>query len=266
MVQPLTEFFGKFSEDAGAYFTGLWDGIVAVWETVSGWFDENVVQPVEGFFSGMWDGLKNGATDAWDGIKNAFGVVATWFEETFQGAWQGVKDVFSTGGRIFEGIKEGIEDTFKNVVNAIIRGINKVITIPFGAINDMLNTLRSVDIFGVRPFEWMATFDIPQIPELALGGIISSPRLIMAGEEGSEAIVPLEKNTGWIRQVAAELAEEHGSGETTEIVDMLKELSELISRIRVVLDSGEVVGGILDQIDSRLGINAGYAERGVAMA
>lgn len=266
IIKPVGEFFSGMWDAISEAASGAWDGIVEIWEKVSGWFDENIISPVGDFFSEMWDNLTKSAGEAWDGVKKVFEVVSDWFHDVFSEAWQKVKDVFSTGGKIFEGIKEGITDVFKTTVNAIIRGINQVITIPFNTLNDMINTLRGINILGVQPFTWMGTFEIPQIPELALGGLIEAPRLIMAGEDGKEAIVPLEKNTGWVRRVAAELSEEYNNETMREMADGIRELSDKIDRIRVVLDSGELVGGILDKIDRQLGINAGYTERGVAIA
>jgi len=54
---------------------------------------------------------------------------------------------------------------------------------------------------------------ITAIPHLSVewyarGGIVDGPTLIGAGEAGKEAIIPLERNTGWIKQVAKELLEE----------------------------------------------------------
>ena len=266
IIKPVGEFFSGMWDAISEAASGAWDGIVEIWEKVSGWFDENIISPVGDFFSEMWDNLTKSAGEAWDGVKKVFEVVSDWFHDVFSEAWQKVKDVFSTGGKIFEGIKEGITDVFKTTVNAVIRGINQVITIPFNTLNDMINTLRGINILGVQPFTWMGTFEIPQIPELALGGLIEAPRLIMAGEDGKEAIVPLEKNIGWVRRVAAELSEEYNNETMREMADGIRELSDKIDRIRVVLDSGELVGGILDKIDRQLGINAGYTERGVAIA
>ena len=39
----------------------------------------------------------------------------------------------------------------------------------------------------------------------ARGGIVDGPTLIGAGEQGKEAVIPLEKHTEWIRLVAVEL-------------------------------------------------------------
>lgn len=53
-------------------------------------------------------------------------------------------------------------------------------------------------------------FGIPAIPHFgvqwyAKGGIVDGATLIGAGEQGKEAIIPLERNTEWIRKVALEL-------------------------------------------------------------
>lgn len=54
------------------------------------------------------------------GIKSVFSNVSTFFKDTFTTAWSKVKEVFSKGGKIFEGIKEGIAEQFKKIVNSLI--------------------------------------------------------------------------------------------------------------------------------------------------
>lgn len=217
-----------------SFFTGIWDFIKENWQSLlllivnpfagafkliydncEGFknFIDNLVSVVGGFFADMWDKIKSGAADAWDGITSVFGVVVDWFREKFSAAWQAVKDVFSTGGKIFDGIKDGIVSAFTTVVNAIIRGINKVISIPFNAINDMLNTIRNVDILGIKPFEGLwgeNPLKIPQIPELAKGGVLKRGQVGYLEGNGAEAVVPLEKNTQWIKRVAAEMSQQLG--------------------------------------------------------
>lgn len=207
IIAPVHDFFANFFDYLLNGFKLLWDGIVAVWAIVSSWFNDTIITPVKDFFVGMWDNVTSGAKNAWEGIKSVFSVVTNWFKNTFSKAWQAVKNVFSTGGKIFDGIKEGITDAFKTVVNAIIRGINKVISIPFNAINNILEKIRNVSIAGVTPFSGIVhTFDVPQIPELARGGIVNRSTMFIAGEAGKEAIIPLENNTGWIAKVAEGLA------------------------------------------------------------
>lgn len=207
------------------FFTGLWNGIkdgavtawnkiVEVFSVVAAWFNEKIIMPVAGFFSGMWNGLKNGAVNAWNGIKETFSTVATFFGNIFSKAWEKVKAVFSVGGKIFDGIKDGIVSAFKNIVNAIIKGINKVVSIPFNAINKVLKTLRDLEILGISPFGWVHTFDVPQIPLLAKGGVIDKPTLAMVGEAGKEVVMPLE-NTSWIDKLADKISARTGNESKT---------------------------------------------------
>ena len=206
VVDPVKTFFTELWDGIKEAASTAWETIKEVWSVVKDWFNENVVTPVHDFFTGMWDGLKTKASEAWEGIKSVFSPVAEWFKSTFKKAWQKVKDVFSTGGKIFDGIKEGIVDAFKTVVNAIIRGINKVIAIPFNAINNMLDAIRNVTILKMQPFKGLISrFDIPQIPELAQGGVLARGQVALLEGRGAEAIVPLENNRKWIAATAQAL-------------------------------------------------------------
>lgn len=171
-----------------------WDKIKEAWNIVATWFDETIIQPVSNFFSGMWNGLKNGAHNAWEGIKSIFGNVASFFKNIFTDAWEGVKAVFSTGGKIFDGIKDGIVKAFTTIVNAIIRGINKVVSIPFDGINWALKKVKNISIAGFKPFDWIDTINVPQIPELAEGAWFKArnPRLAIVGEGKNNEIVAPE--------------------------------------------------------------------------
>lgn len=181
-------------EDMGKLIVdGLVLGLKDIWEKVKGiitlavdnikktfspvvkWMSDKVIKPVKDAFKTMWDNSKKGARDAWSGIKSTFSTVASFFKTTFTNAWTAVKKVFSTGGKIFDGIKEGIVTSFKTIVNAIIRGINKVVSIPFNKINSILTKIKNVKIFELKPFDFVGTISIPQIPYLKAGGIVNMP-------------------------------------------------------------------------------------------
>ena len=214
VIKPIKEFFTGLWNAVTNAASAAWTGIVDVWNTVSNWFNDNVVTPVKDFFTGMWDGLKNGAKNAWEGIKNVFTPVVNWFKDKFTKAWTAVKNVFSTGGKIFDGIKDGITSAFKNVVNAIIRGINKVIAVPFNAINNMLDKIRNVSIAGAKPFKGLVSrFNVPKIPELERGiGIAKKGHQYLLEGNGNEAVVPLDKNKYWIKAVADDMRKELQAG------------------------------------------------------
>ena len=162
---------------------------------------------IDGLCSGLTNGISKirlACSAIWTAIKEKFSNVGTWFKEKFTDAWQKVKDVFSKRGEIWEGIKEGVSSAFKTIVNGLIDGINVIIRIPFNKINSMLNTIRDISVLGVSPFKNLWSYNplsVPQIPKLALGGIVNRPgRGVPAiiGEAGAEAVLPLENNTEWM--------------------------------------------------------------------
>ena len=191
VFSPATEWFGTlfgsvkqtFDDvfyDISVIAKGCWEIVKAAWNIAGSWFKETVIDPVSNFFGGMWESLKSKAKDAWEGVKTAFSPVVTWFKDKFTQAWTAVKNVFSVGGKIFDGIKEGITAAFKAVVNAIIGGINKVVAIPFNAINKSIDKLRNANILGLSPFADLRDISIPQIPKLATGAVIPPNREFIA--------------------------------------------------------------------------------------
>ena len=135
------------------------------------------------YVGSFFDNMKNKASGAVSGIKEAFKGIPEWFRTTFTKAWTNVKNVFSKGGKVFVGIKDGILSGLKSVINALIRGINRVVAIPFNGLNAALNKLKNIKILGRKPFsKLIGNISVPQIPMLAKGGVITSPTIAMMGE------------------------------------------------------------------------------------
>lgn len=188
-------------EDVGKFFQDVFSGVAD--------FLGGICEAIGGFFTGLWEGFKSGVQGAWDFITGIFGKLADFFGSIFSNAWNAVKNVFSTGGKIFMGIVDGITNAFKAIVNAIITGINHVVALPFNAINGFLSFLKSIDILGIKPFGWVGTIDVPQIPLLAQGGYANGATGAVIGESGSEVVLPLEQNTdNWAGLLAQTLADE----------------------------------------------------------
>lgn len=184
-----------------------------------------LMNPIGGLqdgFKSLWEKVASGALSAWEGIKNAFKSVPEWFQSKFRDAWQKVKDVFSTGGRIWSGIKEGIENTFRTVVNAIIRGMNTIIAVPFNKINYMLNTIRNAHFLGISPFQNMwgvNPLPVPQIPMLARGAVIPANRQFLAVLGDQHNGNNLEAPESLLRQIVRE--EAGGAGSRYEFIARL---------------------------------------------
>lgn len=268
---------------AGDFFKGIWDGICSTFNSIGAWFSNTFTNAWNGictawnatgeFFSGVWDGICNAFSSTvswlgdtfskawdgikniwngvgsffsgiWDGIKNAFSAVTNWFGDTFSKAWSAVKNVFSMGGQIFDGIKDGILSAFKFVVNGIIDGLNWVIAQPFNGINNALKTIKYLDFWGWKPFEWINEIPVPQIPKLARGGLVTAPTLALVGDNRNaqsdpEVVAPLSRLKGMI-------SEEYQTGSNSEVLAMLKRIYDVLSNQEtqytnvVYLDSEEI--------------------------
>lgn len=209
-ISSIDAAFEQFLANVEEGVAAAVDWVIEKWTAVKDWF------------RGLWEKVSSGAVAAWDGIKSAFKSVPEWFQSKFRDAWQKVKDVFSTGGRIWSGIKEGIENTFRTVVNAIIRGMNTIIAVPFNKINSMLNAIRNASFLGISPFKNMwgvNPLPVPQIPMLARGAVIPANRQFLAVLGDQRNGNNLEAPESLLRQIVRE--EAGGAGSRYEFIARL---------------------------------------------
>lgn len=157
-------------------------------------FNEGISK-IKGFFSGLWDSIK----ETFKGIKEFFG-----------GIWDSIKETFTTIGTK---VGDAIGGTFKKAINAVLETVEKAINTVPDAINgaiDLLNELPGVDI---------GQMDHIKLPRLAKGGIIDKKTVAMVGENGREAILPLENNKAALKEIAALIADEMNIGTATQRIN-----------------------------------------------
>lgn len=243
-------FEGKIEECGGHVVDGILKGIVDGVVGIGQWIYNNIFKPfIDGFKATfgihspstvmqeqgnyLIEGLKQGVVDRiesvvetfkglWDKIKEVFSNITGWFKEKFSVAWQAVKDVFSDGGEVFSGIKEGILNSLKSVINKLIDGINKVISIPFKGINDALLRIKSIDILGAKPFNFIGTISVPQIPKLAQGAVIPPNREFMAVLGDQTRGTNIETPEALLRQIF----HEESASSIGPIVELLRNILE----------------------------------------
>lgn len=222
IIDAVASLFTGLFNTIGAIFKGAWDIIVSIWSVVSTWFNNAVIKPLANLFNGIWNTMKNGAQNAWNGIKNIFSSVATFFKNIFGNAWNGVKNIFSSGGRIFSGIKNGIFNAFRSVVNTLIAGINKVVSIPFNAINGALKTVRDISFLGIEPFKGLIKLvNVPQIPSLETGGVLDKETIVRVAEYSNARSNPeIVSPRDMMKETMKEALEESNMNNTSQKVDV----------------------------------------------
>lgn len=222
IIDAVASLFTGLFNTIRAIFKGAWDIIVSIWSVVSTWFNNAVIKPLANLFNGIWNTMKNGAQNAWNGIKNIFSSVATFFKNIFGKAWNGVKNIFSSGGRIFSGIKDGIFNAFRSVVNTLIAGINKVVSIPFNAINGALKTVRDISFLGIEPFKGLIKLvNVPQIPSLETGGVLDKETIVRVAEYSNARSNPeIVSPRDMMKETMKEALEESNMNNTSQKVDV----------------------------------------------
>lgn len=174
----------------------------------------------------IWNAIKAATSATWNAISTATSTVWNAIETAITTVVNGIKSVVSS---TFNGIKTTITSVW-NAVNSATstawNGIKSAITTPINAAKEAVssaitkmknivnNAKMSLPKIKLPHFSISGKFSLnpPSIPKVSVdwyktGGVFDSPTVVAGlGEDGAEAIVPLERNTMWIKRVADELA------------------------------------------------------------
>ncbi len=203
-------------------FVAAWRGIKKAWNAAPE------------FFSGIWSS-----------IKGTFSAVGTWFSDIFGKAWAGIKNAFSPMVNFFSSTWQKIKNIFSKVGTAIADGlkgavtsaVNAILSKATGIINGFIRAINSaISILNKIPKVSISRIDELDAPQLAEGGVLKRGQVGILEGNGAEAVVPLEKNTGWIRKVAEDMAEATG-GAVTGDSESLKVLYKILEIIRHIDDN-----------------------------
>lgn len=236
IVDSIKKAFDGIGEWFKNLFAKAWEGIKSAWSGVTNWFSDiwngikNVFNVVANWFKSIftnawngiksaWSGVKTWFSDLWNGIKDIYSAVNGWFSSIFTTAYNGIRNAFSGITGFFSGIWNDIKNIFSNVGTAIASGIRGAVS---GAVNAVLSTaaniingfISSIN-FAIRIINRIPGVHISRIrelniPAMAQGGVVDSATLAMIGENGKEAVVPLENNLEWLNKLAGMLNERMG--------------------------------------------------------
>lgn len=183
-IKPVFEWIGKtISELWNEHLKPLWEklkpGITSIWETIKTVWDAianligGIIQFLSPIISAILE-LVSGFIDTWGDMVGSFidvlgGIIdfiAGVFTGDWERVWNGLKEIF-TG--IWDGMKavaKGAVNILIDIVNGIIKGLNKI-------------HLPNWEILGSLAGKGI---NIPLIPRLEKGGVLTSPTIAMMGE------------------------------------------------------------------------------------
>ena len=219
VVGGVIDFFKGLIQFIVGVFTGDWS---KAWEGIKNMFS-GIWETIKGIFATAWEVIKgvwaiagSWFSTVWESIKKVFAGVGEWFKGIFSSAWEGIKKVFSKVGDFFGGIWNTIKSKFSAlgtsignaISDAVKSGINGVISMIEKTINKGINLINgAINLINKLPGVSVSKISTLSLPRLARGGIVDSATIAMIGENGKEAVVPLENNTEWIDKLAARLSD-----------------------------------------------------------
>ena len=148
--------------------TYIWDWIKSAFFSIGSWFKDKFDLAVEWIESINWADV---GKYIWDAIKGAISGVATWFKNTFKEPINAVIDMLN-----------GLIGTAEGVVNTVIKGINKALTISIPA--------KDFGILGrFNGWSWspeLNTVSWGRIKHLYKGGVLGEGQGATVGEYAPE--------------------------------------------------------------------------------
>lgn len=164
---------------------------------------------------GSWFG------DRWNDIKDGVKEADTWFGEKFESAKEKTQNPFQSIGSWFGDRWKDIQDAlkeipnwFKNLFNDAMENAKSIVKSGIDKLRSFFNFDWSLPRIKLPHFNISGSFSLnpPRIPSFSVdwyarGGVFNSPSIIGVGEAGQEAVMPLERNTGWISTLAQKVAE-----------------------------------------------------------
>lgn len=132
-------------------------------------------------------------------IKDVFAILGDLINGDWRKLWKDAKQIFKDVVISLLSLAASLANGFIDCINAVIRAFNEL----------HFEFPDWVPVVGGKSFGPHNFPEVPRapIPQLANGGITTGATLAEIGEAGREAVLPLDRNTGWMEDLANAIAE-----------------------------------------------------------
>lgn len=171
-----------------------------------------------------WNDVKTDASTKWNEIKTT---VSTTSEKTSGSIKTNFSNALDKTKQIFGDIKNAIETKINLARDAVKNAIDKI--------KGFFNFEWSLPKLKLPHISMTGSFSLnpPKVPKFdidwyANGGVFNSPSIIGVGERGTEAVMPLEHNTGWIDNLAAQINQKSSADNSEYILSRILNVLEMV--------------------------------------
>ncbi len=180
-----------------------------------------------------WDNMKSAASEKFSAIKSAMTEKITAAKSAISTAFDAIKSNIQSKIEAAKAVISSVFSAIKSVITGDIDGAKTAVSNAIEAIKGFFNFSWSLPKLKMPSISITGKFSLDplQVPKFsiswnALGGVFDTPTLFGfggslqgLGEDGAEAVVPLEKNLGWLDKLAGMLNERMGSRPIYLMVD-----------------------------------------------
>lgn len=258
-------FFAKLWEQIKEIFSAAWEWISGIWNTAAGWFQENVIVPIEEFFSPIADFIGKVFEGAWLIVQAVWEVVSNWFNKNvikptinffspivktvgifFSQLWEDIKEIWSkVSGWFSEKVinpiskawnvaLDGMKNFAKGIFNGILGFFESIVNGLIDGLNWFLSGFNSAATWAGKVLgkDWSGIGQVQHIsiPRLAQGAVIPPNREFMAVLGDQTSGNNIEAPESLLRQI---VREEMGS--STRLESLLQTLVDLTREGKVMM-------------------------------
>lgn len=222
ILHTIGEVIATVVETAIGIVEGFIGFIGEAWATIRD-VTMTVWHAIQGGVLGVWDAIKAAAQTVWNAIKAFIIDPVREIKDMVVDAFRGMKEILSDVWGAITGAAKAAWEGMVSFAKAGLNGLIMVLNALIRAVNTAAEGLANVLSLGVANVP-----DIPTIPHLARGGLISQAGLAVVGERGPE-LLSLPRGAEVMPRVPAGLAgispviEIHLHGDAANLIDRVDE-------------------------------------------
>ena len=236
----------------------IWSKVSEVVTAIIG-FVNNLFKTVSDVVGKIWSKIQDSMNKVRDKVQGVIDNINKYFNnvkstvsDVFNGIWSKVSGVMDNVGNKISNVLQGIQNSWsglKGFVSGVFGGIEGAVSSLVGSVKGMVNGVIGGINGAIGIINKIPGVHIGKIPRLERGGVLKRGQIGLLEGNGAEAVVPLERNTAWIRAVAKDMAQimpsvtTNNNGQTINFYNKAQSPDEIARTLRMQARYG--YGGVV---------------------
>lgn len=269
LIEALPEILSALITVLPAYLQGIWDTITGVFSGLISWYGDLFSQAKDKIIE-VFQPIVDWFREKWDNIKDTFSDVGSWFGDKFREAWNNIKSAFSNFTSFFSGLWDNIKNTFSSlgtklgsaIGDSVKSGINSVLSMIEDTINKAIGLINgAIDLINKVSPKDIGHIGTLSLPRLAKGGVLYDDTAFIGGEYANAATNPeivtpqniMAETFDKVLTAKLSLISDLQNDRLDRILALLSDYIPQLGNQKIVLDTGTLVGEIVEPMDNALG-------------